>query len=127
MSRFLLDSDVIIWFLRGKRETRELLRELQKYGVPGCSPISIVEIQLGVKEGEEEKTNAFLESLELYALDREIANKAGEHIREYRKTGMTLNPPDAIIAATCLVNDLILVTYNPRHYPLPELKIWPIG
>lgn len=53
MAKFLIDSDVIIWFLRGKKETIELLEKLQKLGVPACSPISIIEVQMGVKKGEE--------------------------------------------------------------------------
>lgn len=126
MSKFLIDSDVIIWFLRGKKETIELLEKLQKFGVPSCSPISIIEVQMGVKKGEEEKTSALLNSLEVYSIDREIGNVAGEYLREYKKKGITLEIPDAIIGATCILNDLILVTYNIKHYPFKELKFYPI-
>lgn len=125
-SKFLLDSDIIIWFLRGKKEIIELLERLQKSGVPACSPISIIEVQMGVKKGEEEKTSIFLNSLEICSINREVANKAGEYIREYKKKGITLEIPDAIIGASCILHDLILVTYNPKHYPFKNLKIYPI-
>jgi predicted nucleic acid-binding protein len=126
MAKFLIDSDVIIWFLRGKKETIELFEKLQEFGIPVCSPISIIEVQKGVKRGEEEKTSAFLNSLEIYSIDKEIANKAGEYLRSYKKKGISLEIADAIIGATCLLNNLILVTYNPRHYPFKELKIYSI-
>lgn len=125
MAKFLIDSDIIIWALRGRKETTELLKEVQKSGVPSCSPISIVEVQLGMKKGEEEKTSEFLNSLEVYSVDREIANKAGEFLKKHKKKGVTLELTDAIIGATCILHNLTLVTYNTRHYPFKELKIYP--
>ena len=59
MSRFLLDSDVLIWHLRGREEVTEMLRELQKFEVPACSALSVLEVLLGVKIGEEEKNRPF--------------------------------------------------------------------
>jgi len=123
MSKYLLDSDIIIAFLRGEKKTIKLLKDLEKIaGVPATSPICVAEVQAGVRSGEEEKTNGFLESLKIYVLDRGIANKAGEYIREYQKRGITLLLPDALISATCTINSLILATYNIKHYPMPEVK-----
>ncbi|MBU2545414.1 PIN domain-containing protein [Patescibacteria group bacterium] len=124
MSKFLIDSDVIIWALRGKKETIDLLRKIQQLGVPACSPISIVEVQLGVREGEEEETLEFLNSLNVYNIDKNVANQTGEFIKNYKKKGITLSVPDALIATTCILNDLTLVAYNKKHYPLKELKIY---
>lgn len=122
---FLIDSDVIIWALRGQSETLELLRALQSAGIPGCSPISIIEVKLGVRSGEEKKTSAFLDSLEVYPVDRWVADKTSECITECRGKGITLGIPDAIIAATCIIYELTLVTYNIKHYPLAEIKFYP--
>ena len=59
MNRFLLDTDVIIWHLRGRHEVTEMLRNLQNMSLPGCSAVSVFEVQMGVKRGEEEATTAF--------------------------------------------------------------------
>lgn len=126
MSRFLLDSDVIIWHLRGRKEVTEMLRDLQRVGLPACSALSVLEVQLGVKKGEEEKTDRFLRSLRIFDINMEIANKAAQLIREYKAKGITLDLPDAIIAGTCIVHDLTLVTYNTKHYPITELKFHPL-
>lgn len=126
MPKFLIDSDIIVWCLRGRKDVKELLEELQESAVPACSSISIVEVQLGVIKGEEEKTSKFLNSLEVYSVGREIANLAGEYIREYKKKGITLEIPDAIVGATCLLHDLVLVSYNIKHYPFKELKFYPV-
>jgi len=123
MGSYLLDSDVIISFLRGEDKTINLLEDLEKIaGVPATSPICIAEVQAGVKPGEEERTNNFLDSLKIYVLDRKIANKAGEYIREYKRKGVTLLLPDALIAATCTINNIPLATYDTKHYPMPEIK-----
>lgn len=122
MSRFLLDSDVIIWHLRGRKEVTEMLMDLQKFGVPACSALSILEVQLGVKKGEEDKTNLFLGSLKICDVNMEIANKAAQIIREHKFKGTTIDLPDAVIAATCLLYDLILVTFNTKHYPVAGIK-----
>jgi len=126
MSNFLLDSDVIIWHLRGRKEVTEMLRDLQRFGLPACSALTFLEVQLGVRKGEEEKTDRFLGSLRVFDVNTEIANKAAKLIREYKAKGITLDLPDAIIAGTCMLNNLILVTYSTKHYPISGLKFHPV-
>ncbi len=126
MSRFLLDSDVIIWHLRGRKEVTEMLRDLQRSGLPACSALSVLEVLLGLKKGEEDKTDRFLGSLRIFDVNREIANEAAKLIREYKAKGVTLDLPDAVIASTCILYDLILVTYNTKHYSIKELKFHPL-
>jgi predicted nucleic acid-binding protein len=126
MGRFLLDSDIIIWHLRGRGGVTEMLRDLQRFGVPGCSVLSVLEVQLGVKKGEEEKTNHFFRYLRVFDVNREVAGKAAQLIREYKGRGVTLDIPDAVIASTCILHDLILVTYNRKHYSITELEFYPV-
>jgi predicted nucleic acid-binding protein len=126
MGRFLLDSGIIIWHLRGREEVTEMLRDLEKFGVPGCSALSVLEVQLGVKKGEEETTDHFFKYLKVFDVNREIAAKAAQLIREFKGKGMTFHIPDAIIASTCIWYHLILVTYNRKHYPIAELEFYPV-
>jgi predicted nucleic acid-binding protein len=123
MSKYLLDSDIIIWHLRGRKEITEMLKDLQRSGLPACSAISVLEVQLGVKtKDEEEKTNRFLESLKVFDVNMDIAKIAAQLIRVHKTKGVTIDIPDSIIASTCISHDLILVTYNRKHYPISELK-----
>ncbi len=123
MSKYLLDSNIIIWHLRGRREITEMLKDLQRSGLPACSAISVLEVQLGVKTKDEEgKTNRFLESLKVFDVNIDIAKMATQLIREYKAKGVTMDIPDSIIASTCILHDLILVTYNRKHYPISGLK-----
>jgi len=121
-----VDSDVIIWHLRGRKEVTEMLRDLQRFGLPACSVLTFLKVQLGVRKGEEDKTDRFLGSLRVFDVNTEIANKAATLIREYKAKRITLNLPDAIIAGTCMLNDLIFVTYNTKHYLISGLKFHPV-
>jgi len=94
--------------------------------VPGCSALSVLEVQLGVKKGEEERTNHFFKYLKVFDVNREIAGKAAQLIREFKGKGVTLDIPDAVIATTCILHGLILVTFNRKHYPIAELEFYPV-
>jgi predicted nucleic acid-binding protein len=126
MSRFLLDSDIIIWHLRGREEVTGMLKGMQQYGVPGCSAISILEVETGMKKAEEEKTNRFLKALKVFDVNREVASKAAQLVRDKKLKGLSLGLGDAIIAGTCMINNLILVTYNRKHYPAEILEFYPV-
>ena len=125
MSKFLLDTDVIIWHLRGRPEVTSALRDLQAFGVPSCSALSVLEVRVGMKKGEEHKTDLFLGSLTVFDVTRQIADRAADLIREQKVKGVMLDLPDAVIAGTCMLHGLTLVTYNTRHYPMEEIKLYP--
>ncbi len=126
MSKYLLDTDVITWHLRGRNEVTRVLTELQAFGVPSCSALSILEVQVGVKKGEEAKTDLFLGSLTFFDVTKKIAEKAALSVRERKTRGVTIDLPDAIIAATCMVHGLTLVTHNRKHYPFRTLDFHPV-
>ena len=125
MSDYLLDTTAIIDYLRDKSGAPELL---EKFCIEGgllcCSPVNIVEVYVGMKGREKTTTDEFLNSLECYDINREIANLAGELKREYSKKGITLSTPDVLIAATAIKKHLILVTNNVKHFPIEELMIY---
>ena len=125
MADYLLDSDVIIWFLRGRTEAVDLVKNLSGRGVLGCSALSIIEVLGGVKPKDEPSTEAFLDTLRSYPVDRSTARQAAGLIRQHRIKGRTLQFVDATIAATCLAHDLTLVTYNQRHFPMSGLRMLP--
>ena len=119
VAKALLDSDLIIWHLRGREHAHRWIRELSRAGIPSCSALSVTEIVAGMRRGEEPDTRAFLEALNVIPVSGEIAWRAGDLIHDYARRGITLDFVDAIIAATCLTYRLRLATYNVRHFPMP--------
>jgi len=121
-TRSLLDTDLIIWFLRGREHARRWIHELSKAGVPSCSALSVTEVVAGMRPDEENETRAFLQALDVIQVNREIAWRAGALIGEYGRRGITLDFVDATIAATCLRHRLSLATYNVKYDPMPGLR-----
>lgn len=121
---YLLDSCVLIRHLRSHQPTTDLLSELALEGQLGIATISRVEIIEGMREHERERTLRLLDSLTCYPLDIPIADLTGEFIRRYRAEGVTLEKPDTIIGATAVHHGLVLVTYNSKHFPMPELHLY---
>jgi predicted nucleic acid-binding protein len=124
MTEYLLDADVLIGYLRKYPDQVELLKTLARGGNElAVATITVVEIRLGMQPEEAKRTDALLQSLRTYDLDYKIARMTGDYIRDYRRRGMTLSIPDAVVAATAIANHLVLVTYNSAHYPMPEIRL----
>lgn len=122
MADALLDSDVVIWCLRGRQETIHSVRALTEDGLPACSALSVLEVELGMKKGEEEATFGFLDSLRVVPVTKAIAREAAAYIRRYEARGRKIDFVDAVIAATCLLEGFRLVTYNMKHYPMTDFE-----
>jgi predicted nucleic acid-binding protein len=91
-------------------------------GQLGAAAISRTEVIAGMREHDQAMTLHFRDALACYPLEVAVVDRAGHLIRRYRSQSVTLDMPDAAIAATALHYDLVLLTYNARHYPMPELQ-----
>ena len=121
MVRYLLDSDVLIWLLRGRQETLQRLEALE--GPFGVSVVSRAEIWAGARESEHRQIEELFLSLLTYSVDGAVADLAGTFLRQHGGRGRRVELPDALIAATAVIYGLTLVTYNVSHFPMSELKL----
>jgi predicted nucleic acid-binding protein len=119
----LLDTDIVIDFLRRRNYARQLLERWSEEGLLAISTLTHLEVCQGMKKGEEVATNSFLDGLVTVVVDIPIARKAGNIIGEFRLRGITLSIGDAIIAATALHLNAPLLTNNIEHYPIADLKV----
>lgn len=123
MADFLLDSDLVIWHLRGRASIVDLVLSLAKKGRLALSAISRAEVLLGMREPETELTLLFLDNCATLPVTAATADRAGAIVRGFRARGITLSLPDALIGATALLASIPLYTCNPRHYPMPDLDL----
>jgi predicted nucleic acid-binding protein len=124
---YLLDTNVLILHLR---ECPDITALLTRWGTERPLFISIATrtgTLVGMRPHEEERTREVLDSLENLPVDEAIADRAGRLIHQYARQGIQLSFPDALIAATALHHDLTLVTTNPKHFPMPDLRLHPLG
>ena len=114
--RLLIDTDVLIEYLRGRSEA-------VKY-VEGLTPdlylsvISVAELFAGVEGDEEERSlNQLLQAFIILPVTEKISRLGGLYRRDYgpsHGTGLA----DALIAATAEESGASLVTSNRRHFPM---------
>jgi predicted nucleic acid-binding protein len=119
----LLDTDIVIDFLRKRDYAGKLLANWAGKGLLAISALTQLEIYQGIKTGEENATNLFLDGLITIAVDVPIARRAGRLLGALRSKGVTIGIGDAIIAATALQVELPLLTNNVEHYPFANLKV----
>lgn len=114
----LLDSSILIDVLRGSPEAVSYLSSLDS--VPACSEITRVEVLRGLRSPERRRARRLLESLEWVAVDRAVAERAGELGRRWRRSHDGIATADLIIAASAELLDAELATANVRHFPMFE-------
>lgn len=117
MTSFLVDTDVLIDFLRGYTPAVEWMRELRNR--PLASVITVAELRAGMRGSEESALETLFDALVVVSVDEQIARRAGDLRREFgpsHGTGLA----DALIAASSITNGARLVTLNVRHYPMIE-------
>lgn len=131
MTSYLLDTSVIIDYLRGKETAVSLLDNIE--GELFSSYICMAEIYEGVyrvsnKEKIEDAAVNFFASLSgIYGVDESVAKKFGEIRAELKKKGILIEDLDLLIAATCLVYDLTLITFNYKHFSrIDKLRLYEI-
>jgi len=113
---FLLDTDVLMDFLRGYRKAVTFVNANSSRII--LSSIVVAELYAGVK-GDKELTvlGNFISLFRIIPVTSEIAKTGGFYKRDYGKShGVGL--ADAIIAATCAAEDAELKTLNIKHYPM---------
>ncbi len=111
---YLIDSDVLIDYLRGIEEARGFLLELRKEHSFWISTINVMEVYSGeeIKNPERRQViSEFLDSFKVIELNEKIAKRAGL-IRANTDSPFA----DAAIAATSLDYELVLVTFNEKHF-----------
>lgn len=113
----LLDTDIIIWFLRGKEEYVGQIEMLVTENRLFVSPISVTEIYAGAKKNEERNIQTFFDMLQIITIKNNEAKTAGLFIQKYRKSH-SVELADALIAVTAKENELLLWTLNKKHYPM---------
>ena len=127
--RYLIDSDRVADYLKGRPQERTLLAELVPAGL-AISIITFAEIYEGIYFGRDSQAHEqgfrnFLEGVTVLGLNREVARRYARIRGELRQQRITIDQPDLFIAATAIVHVLTLVTRNIRDFNrLPGLPIY---
>jgi len=120
---FLIDTDVLIDYLRGQADAAAYLEGLTERLL--MSVITQAELYAGVREGAERSTlDAIVSIFERVDVNPEIARIGGLFRRDFGKS-QGVGFADALIAATAEYRNATLVTLNKKHFPMLENVIVP--
>ena len=126
--RAYIDTDVLIWHLRGEQKAAKFLkkiRDVEKYEL-WTGAMQRAEVIFFMRPEEEDETLLFLSLFKTAPVDQGIIDLAGEYYRQWnQKNGMDVN--DSILAATAFINGGKIYALNKKHYSIPEIivqKAW---
>jgi predicted nucleic acid-binding protein len=116
LNQYLLDSDVLIEYLRNRPQAVEYIDALE--GDLLISVITVAELITGTRnQAERESMELFLSALEVVPINYAIARQGGLFRQQYKQSHGT-GLDDALIAATAVQSNAQLVTFNRRHFPM---------
>lgn len=119
----LVDTDVLIWYLRGNEKAREIIHSIGDFCISGVTHIELVQ---GMRNKEElrlfQKTLRQWNTKTIY-MSEEISAKALFYVEEYFLSH-SMELADALIASTATTYGMKLLTANDKHYRVvKELEI----
>ncbi len=122
--RVYVDSDILIWHLRGEQRAARLLRRLGRppHAELWTGAMQRAEVVFFMRPDEEAATLSLLARFRTHAVTSAIVDRAGALYRRWHPThGVDVN--DALLAATVESSGGKIVTQNHRHYPMPGITV----
>ncbi len=116
---FLLDTNIIIAYFKGNHAIKDkIISNIEEIAV---STLVIAELNYGAKSSQYpeknlEKLLRLLDIIQIIPFDLPCAIKFGDIKSRLRAIGRPTGEVDALIAATAMTHDAILITNNLRHF-----------
>jgi len=126
--KYLVDSDYVADYLKGRAPSTDLLNALLQDGM-AISIITFAEVYEGIYYGHNRTHytqifQRFLHGVTVLGITRSIAKQYARMRGELGRKGQLIDQPDLFIAATATYHHLTLVTRNLKDYErIPDLNI----
>jgi len=114
---FLIDTDVLIWYLRGNEKAYKLIHSLNGFCI---SSISYMELIQGMRNKQELnilKSTLKSWDVKILYINEEVSSKALFYMQEYFLSH-SMQLADSLIGATATTYGLTLITANDKHYKI---------
>ena len=113
----LFDTSILIAHLRGEERATRLLLDTPN-AERAASVLARIEIEGGMRSGERRSVASLFGILQLIPVSDEIARRAGELLRTYRRSHPGIDLVDYAVAATAELHGARLATLNVKHFPM---------
>jgi predicted nucleic acid-binding protein len=113
----LIDTDILIWYMRGNEKAKREMENLEKFSI---SVVTYIELLQGLRNKEE--LNVLRNSLkqwnaEIIYINEEISIKAMFLVEQYYLSH-SIQLADALVGSTAVIHGLPLLTANTKHYKI---------
>jgi len=122
--RAYIDTDILVWHLRGEHRALSFLRGLRDDGEYEfwTGAMQRAEVVFHMRPEEEEQTLLFLAQFQTAGIDQALIDEAGSLYRRWNPSH-GIDPNDALLAATAKATGGRIYCLNKKHYPMPELLV----
>ena len=119
----MYDTDILIWIQRGNRKAARLVEKDQERSL---SIQSYMELLQGARDKAEQqvvKDFIYAFDFQILPLSENIGHRALVYVEEYALAA-GMRSADALIAATAVERNLVLVSSNTKHFKaVAELRL----
>lgn len=113
----VIDTGIFIEHLRSKDKTNTTLYKVSGNIDLHVSSVSLYELYMGATNKDKEKDVLSLtEDLPILPFNESVAIKAAQIFHQLKADNKLIDFRDIFIAATCLVNNLPILTLNKKHF-----------
>ncbi len=119
----LIDTDVLIWYLRGNEEAYKTIENLENFSISVVTYMELVQGMRNKKELSNLRQALYAWNCKILYITEEISAKAMFAVEQHFLSH-AMQLADALIGATATTYALPLLTGNDKHYKImKDLKI----
>ncbi len=111
----LVDTDILIWYLRGNQQAYDFIYGLNSFAVSAVTYMELVQGMRDKTELRKLKRTLKAWNVKVIYISEEISALALFYVETYFLSH-SMQLADALIAATCTNYGLTLCTANAKHY-----------
>lgn len=111
------DTGIFIEHLRAKDKLTTSLYKISENTVIYISAVTVYELYMGATtKGKEADVRTITDNFTVLSFTDAVAQKAAEIYHKLRLNNQMIEFRDIFIAATCMVNELPILTLNKKHF-----------
>ena len=123
MSRYLLDTDALINYSKGREPATSHIQHLIDQGDElGVCAINVANFA-GITPVNRPYWTTVFSTFTYWELSPAVAQHAGDLRYDFARQGQILSTSDTLIAAVAMHQGVILITSNVKHYPMAGLQL----
>jgi predicted nucleic acid-binding protein len=117
--KLLVDTSILVDHLRADPRAVQVLGDaVERDDELWASVITRTELLRGMRHAERSRTTRLMDAFDWVEVSIEIADRAGQWARQYRRSHAGIDLADFLIAASAEALSARVVTQNVKHFPM---------